>query len=68
MSFVEAVWAASTGAGFVLGGVIATVSSTRAVYVIAGFGILAAAAATLAPRRAPGASAPHGSCPEPSPS
>jgi MFS family permease len=65
---VEAVWAASMGAGFLLGGLIATLSSTRAVYVIAGFGILAAAAATLAPRRTPGTSAALGSCPEPSPS
>lgn len=46
---VEAIAGATTGAGFLLGGLIASAGSTRAVYVVAGFGLLAAAA--LVPRR-----------------
>jgi predicted MFS family arabinose efflux permease len=50
---VEALAAAATGAGFFLGGAIATAGSTRAVYVIGGVGILAAAAALASRPRAP---------------
>jgi MFS family permease len=57
---VEALASATTGLGFFLGGVIASAGSTRAVYIVAGFGLLAAAAIVprrrLARRRTPEAS------------
>jgi predicted MFS family arabinose efflux permease len=46
---VEALASATTGLGFFLGGAIASAGSTRAVYIVAGFGLLAAAA--IVPRR-----------------
>jgi MFS family permease len=49
--FFEALMAGSTGLGFVAGGVIATAASPRAVFLLAGLGILLATAATAAPRR-----------------
>jgi predicted MFS family arabinose efflux permease len=50
--FFEALMSGSTGLGFLFGGVVATAASPRAVYLVAGLGILFAAAATALPRRA----------------
>ena len=46
----EALTAATTGIGFLLGGLIATAASARAVYIAAAFGIVIATALFLAPR------------------
>jgi MFS family permease len=50
---VEALVAATTGVGFLLGGVIASATSARAVYIVAGLGIFAVALTIFRiPRRA----------------
>ena len=49
--FFESIVASATGAGFLLGGAVATFASARAVYAVAGVGILAVTALLLAPRR-----------------
>jgi MFS family permease len=49
----EALTAATTGAGFLLGGLVATAASARAVYIAAALGIVAATALFLAPRLGP---------------
>jgi MFS family permease len=46
----EALTAATTGIGFLLGGLIATAASARAVYVVAALGIVVATAVFAAPR------------------
>ena len=51
--FFESIIAAATGAGFLLGGAVATLASARAVYIVAGLGILAVTALLLTPRRMP---------------
>lgn len=45
--FFEVLTAGSTGIGFLLGSVIAIAASPRAVYLLAGLGILLVAAATV---------------------
>ena len=50
---VESLAGAATGAGFFLGGAIATFGSTRAVYVVGGIGLLCAAALVAARRPRP---------------
>lgn len=50
---VEAVAAAATGAGFLLGGLVAASTSPRVVYVLAGIGLAVLAAAVLAQSRGP---------------
>lgn len=50
-AFFESLMACSTGLGFLLGGVLATAASPRAVYLLAGLGILLAAAASAVPPR-----------------
>lgn len=51
--FFESIIAAATGAGFLLGGAVATLASARAVYIVAGLGILAVTVLLLTPRRMP---------------
>ena len=52
-AFVESVTASATGAGVLLGGATATAVSVRSVYVAAGLGVLAVAAALLTRRPQP---------------
>ena len=49
--FFESIVAGATGAGFLVGGAAATLTSARAVYVAAGVGILLVTAVLTAPRR-----------------
>jgi hypothetical protein len=48
---VESMTAAATGLGFVVGGLMATLSSPRAVYLLSGLAILACAAIVMSPQR-----------------
>ena len=48
---VESMTAATSGLGFVLGGLVATLSSPRAVYVLSGLAILACAAMVMSTQR-----------------
>jgi hypothetical protein len=45
---VESIASGTSGAGFLVGGVLAALASARAVYVVAGLGILLVAALVLA--------------------
>ena len=47
---VESVVAGATGIGFLLGGIVATLASARAVYIAAGLGILALAIKVAKPQ------------------